>query len=120
MSVIRRRRLHDGTLAGAAAVLRPAGDDDLVEHCHVWTTAAVQGKKSSGLAMWSGAVMCPASKVAVLLTAGHDDVRGSGPDQTTALNAHDNAWVFPICGVDRLAITSLCSLTHCEPVAQPS
>ena len=29
-------------------------------HRHVWTTAAVQGKKRSGLAMWSGAVMCPA------------------------------------------------------------
>lgn len=89
-------------------------------HCHVWTTAAVQGKKSSGFAMWSGAVMCPASKGAVLMTAGHDEVRGSGPDQSTALNAHDNAWVFPIRGVDRLAITSLGSLTHRGSVAQPS
>ncbi len=57
----------------------------LQRRCHVWTTAAVQGKKSSGLAMWSGAVMCPASKGAVLMTAGHDEVRGSGPDQSTAL-----------------------------------
>jgi hypothetical protein len=89
-------------------------------HRHVWTTAAVQGKKSSGLAMWSVAVMCPASKVAVRMTAGHDEVRGSGPDQLAALDAHDDAWVFPIPNVDRLAITSLCSLTHREPVAQPS
>lgn len=70
--------------------------------------------------MWSGAVMCPASKGAVLRTAGHDDVRGSGPDHVAALEAHDSAWVFPISGFDRLAITSLCPLTHRAPVAQPS
>jgi hypothetical protein len=40
-------------------------------------------EKRSGLAIWSGAVLCPASKDAALRTAGHDDIRGWGPDQVT-------------------------------------
>ena len=43
--------------------------------------------------------MCPALTDAVLTTAGHDEIRGSGPDQIIALAAHDNAWVFPIPGL---------------------
>ena len=56
--------------------------------------------------------MCSASKDAVRMTAGHDEVRGSGPDQVAALDAHDSAWVFPISGFDRLAITSICAQCH--------
>ena len=44
---------------------------------------------------------------AVLMTAGHDEIRGSSPDQKIALEAHDSAWVFPIPGSNRFAITSL-------------
>src|SRR6185369_8055655 len=46
---------------------------------HVWTTALVQGK-NGGSAIWSGAVMCSASKDAVRMTAGHDEFHGSGPN----------------------------------------
>lgn len=38
-------------------------------------------EKVAQLAIWSGAVMCPASSVAALMTAGHDEIRGSGPNQ---------------------------------------
>lgn len=55
--------------------------------------------------------MCPASLEAVLMTSGHDKVRGLGPDQVAALNAHNGAWVFPIPGLNRLAIISLGALT---------
>jgi hypothetical protein len=46
------------------------------------------------------------------MTAGHDEIRGKGPDHVTALEAHDNAWVFPIPGSNRIAITSLSTLTR--------
>jgi hypothetical protein len=50
---------------------------------HVWTTALVQGK-NGGSAIWSGAVMCSASKDAVRMTAGHDEFHGSGPNHLIA------------------------------------
>lgn len=62
--------------------------------------------------------MCPASKNAVLMTAGHDELAGLGPDQLAALEAHDSTWVFPIPGSNRFAITSLCTLTQHGPVLQ--
>lgn len=39
-------------------------------------------------AIWSGAVMCPASNDAAHRTAGHDEIRGSGPNQTSAFRTH--------------------------------
>jgi hypothetical protein len=49
---------------------------------------------------------------AALMTAGHDEIRGKGPDQVAALEAHDSTWVFPIPGSNRIAITSLSTLTR--------
>ncbi|MEI8396720.1 MAG: hypothetical protein WCF85_18455 [Rhodospirillaceae bacterium] len=54
------------------------------------------------LATWSGAVMCPASKGAALMTAGHDEIRGSGPNQTNAFFTHCRARVFLILGSTEL------------------
>ena len=51
------------------------------------------------------------------MTAGHDELRGLGPDQRAALEAHDITWVFPIPGLNRLAITSLSTLTQLGPCA---
>ena len=75
---------------------------------HVWTAPSWQGL-SSRMQHWS-VRPCVRPDCAVHMTAGHNALRGSGPDQ---LLAFDNAWGQVGCPdrrIDRLCITCCSSL----------
>ena len=56
--------------------------------------------------------MCPASKGAALMTAGHDEIRRSGPNQKCAFLNALHATGLPDPRFDRIAITSLFTLAR--------
>jgi hypothetical protein len=63
--------------------------------CHVWTAAALQ-EESDIAAIWFEVRSCIRPVIATALAAGHDVIRGSGPNQRVAL--------FPrvtLCGFSR-------------------
>ena len=64
---------------------------------HVWTAPALQGDFFA-LTLRSGAVMCPAC-LRGTLTAGHDVIRETAPDQIYDLGGHDVRWVLPFLGL---------------------
>ena len=91
--------------------VRSSASQQLGALCHVWTAPSWQ-ELSSRLQHWS-VQPCVRPFNAVHMTAGHNALRGSGPDQTLAF---DNAMARVGCPdrrIDRLCITC------CSP-SQPS
>ena len=82
-----------------------------IRKCHVWTAPGWQGF-SSRLQHWS-VRPCVRPVSAVHMTAGHNALRGSGPDQTPAFDYAMALMGCPDRRIDRLCIT-------CCSSSQPS
>src|ERR1700688_4138450 len=93
------RQMHDSPIAPVAEKGPPTNS----KTGHVWTAPGWQGF-SSRVQQWSEQP-CVRPVSAVLMTAGHNALRGSGPGQ---LHAFDNAVARVGCPdrrIDRLCIT---------------
>ncbi len=66
-------------------------------HCHVWTAPFVQGLILTDADL-CGLRSCVRPVVAVHMTAGPDEVRVPGPNQTNGLRRPDNTSGCPGCG----------------------